>query len=201
MTSGPSGFLQARFGLEDVIQTEIPNLLLGLPAESVLKRPAGRRKPAAQPKKKSRRAVESASDSLGEEEQEEDLEEEGEEPGEEEEVIFEDEVAAEAEEQETPAEDEPEDVEEEEAEVKLAAAKVPAQGSADARKYRLEVYKKAEAFGVRQCFDNKAQIFSIGGKSFPLAKKRKWAEEALRRLHRGDTEEEVKAWAFAQLGK
>jgi hypothetical protein len=196
MTLGPQGFQFAQFSQEPAFETEIPNLL----GEAVMKKPAAvLKRPAA----KMRPEVE-FEDEDGDEEVEE--EEEGWTEGEAKEEAEED---ANEEDEENEAEQEQQGEGKQQAAKEVSGRKAtkassvtqpPASREVD-RKYKLEVYHKVASFGVRQCFQSKKQIFSIGGKQFTLKQKSAWATEALKKLHAGESEEAVSAWAKLQMNK
>jgi len=67
--------------------------------------------------------------------------------------------------------------------------------------YAVLYYKRTESIGLRRKFGNKSQSIGFGGKVHK--KTERWlrgiADECLRKLHRGDSEETVKLWADGEV--
>ena len=162
---------------DGVMVSECPNLLL----HSVKKKPAAAtvlKKPAAQEP-----PLEAAPEK----------EEEKEEGSEEEEKEKDSEVEASAEE----AEDEPEESERKE-EKKVQQQEFPVKS----RNYCILYYKTDNRIGMRQCFGNRRQVFSFGGKSCEKSEEalRAIGREAAERLKGGMSEGDCAVWCREQAG-
>ena len=170
---------------DGVMVSECPNLLL----HSVKKKPAAAtvlKKPAAQEPRQQEETppLEAAPEK----------EEEKEEGSEEEEKEKDSEVEASAEE----AEDEPEESERKEEKKKAQRQEFPVKS----RNYCILYYQKDNRIGMRQCFGNRRQVFSFGGKSCEKSEEalRAIGREAAERLKGGMSEGDCAVWCREQAG-
>ena len=96
------------------------------------------------------------------------------------------------------AEDEPEESERKEEKKKAQQQEFPVGG----RNYCILYYQKDNRIGMRQCFGNRRQVFSFGGKSCEKSEEalRAIGREAAERLKGGMSEGDCAVWCREQAG-
>jgi len=199
MQHGEDGFLVCDFGEFEQIRTEVPNLKLHM-----------MKKPAMGDAADDGDTVEVDPEEEEKDEEEEEEDEEGE--GEEEDEEAEEDEEGEEDDEEVEEVEEGDVEEQEEAEGekekkdrrahKNKPSKPKAKAASDS-KYSVMYYKRDNVCALRRKFGGKEQCISFGGKSNRLSEKslRELAAEAVAKLDKGRSEEEVHAWVRAQACK
>ena len=189
LEKGEGGFCQARFG-DEVVQTEVPNLMLE-PLPVVFKKPAKKQKHSEGIVSSSDEPPQEAGEDLGEHSADQQGDEECE---------FREEQQA-NEQVEEGAKSPPVAVqsleEEEDNKEKPLDAKLPVD-----RKYIKMWYKNSQTWGIRRAFYNKAQVFSLGGKSCGLSKETLMniVNDSIKRMEIDNVSEEAaRDWGREQI--